>query len=293
MMQSGIILKALSGFYYVETENGVFECRARGKFRLEKVTPLVGDKVMITETENSKGVLEEILPRKNSFIRPAVANIDQMVIVASEITPVTDPFLIDRVIATAELRGCEILIAINKCDASSSARLYDIYNSSGFKTISISALTGMNIDKLTEAIEGKISAFTGNSGVGKSSILNCLEDLRIPTGEVSEKLGRGRHTTRHIELFKLKNGALIADTPGFAAFDTHEDFVDSGRLQYAFREFSPYLDKCRYRDCAHIKEQGCAVLKAVEEGKINHSRHSSYVRMYEQSKQLKEWEIKK
>ncbi len=293
MMQNGIILKALSGFYYVETENGIIECRARGKFRLEKITPLVGDRVSITETENGKGVLEEVLPRRNSFIRPAVANIDQMVIVASEIIPVTDPFLIDRVIAIAELRGCDVLIVINKCDASSSTRLQDIYAMSGFKTISVSALTGINIDELTESIKGKISAFTGNSGVGKSSILNSLEDFRIPTGEVSEKLGRGRHTTRHIELFKLKNGALIADTPGFAAFDTHEDLVEKDKLQLAFREFKPYLDNCRYRDCAHIKEQGCAVLDAVSDGKINTSRHSSYVRLYEQAKQVKEWEIKK
>ncbi len=293
MAKNGIILKALSGFYYVEAEDAIIECRARGKFRLERISPLVGDRVMITETENGKGVLEEILPRKNSFIRPAVANIDQMVIVASEITPVTDPFLIDRVVAIAELRGCDVLIVINKCDASGRSRLHDIYSSSGFKTISVSALTGMNIDELGEAIKGKISAFTGNSGVGKSSILNSLEDFQIPTGEVSEKLGRGRHTTRHIELFKLKNGALIADTPGFAAFDTLEELADKERIKLAFREFAPFLDKCRYRDCAHIKEQGCAVLSALEQGRISPSRHSSYVRLYEQAKQIKEWEIKK
>lgn len=293
MAREGIIMKALSGFYYVESDGELIECRARGKFRLDKVNPLVGDHTMISLTEEGRGVLDEILPRKNSFIRPAVANIEQMVIVASETIPVTDPFLIDRITAIAERRGCEPVIVVNKCDISEESRLFDIYQGAGFKTLRVSALTGEGMDELADTLAGKINAFTGNSGVGKSSILNALSDFHIETGDVSSKLGRGRHTTRHVELYKLLNGAIIADTPGFAAFDFEEEFGGKEELQYAFREFKPYLGSCRYRDCAHIKEQGCKVLEALSEDKIFKSRHSSYVRLYEVAAQIKEWETKK
>ncbi len=293
MSSEGVIMKALSGFYYVKTDEGILECRARGKFRLGKLTPLVGDRVIVESAGDGKGVLEQVLPRKNSFVRPAVANIDQMVIVASETIPVTDPFLIDRIVAIAELRGCEPLIVINKCDISEDTRLKDIYSKAGFRTLMVSAVSGFGIDSLADALKGKVNAFTGNSGVGKSSILNALNDFRIETGEVSGKLGRGRHTTRHVELYTLKNGAVIADTPGFAAFDSNEEIGGKNELQFAFREFKPFLGRCQYRDCAHIKEQGCAVIEAVDEGKICRSRHSSYVRLYEQLKQIKDWETKK
>ncbi len=293
MSIEGVIMKALSGFYYVLTDGGSLECRARGKFRLDKVSPLVGDRVVVSPTGEGKGVLEKVLPRRNSFIRPAVANIDQMVIVASETIPVTDPFLIDRIIAIAELRSCEPLIVINKCDISEDIRLKDIYSKAGFKTLMVSAVTGLGIDSLADALKGKVNAFTGNSGVGKSSILNALNDFRIETGEVSSKLGRGRHTTRHVELYTLNNGAVIADTPGFAAFDSNEELGGKNDLQFAFREFRPLLGNCQYRDCAHIREQGCAVVKALSEGKICESRYSSYVRLYEQLKQIKDWELKK
>ncbi len=293
MSVNGIIMKALSGFYYVLSDGKTFECRARGKMRLEKVSPLAGDSVLIKPTENGKGVLEEVLPRKNSFIRPAVANIDQMVIIASETIPVTDPFLIDRIIAVAEIKGCEPLIVINKCDISDDSRLYDIYIAAGFTALKISAATGVGLPALAEALKGKSSVFTGNSGVGKSSILNALEDFHIETGEVSKKLGRGRHTTRHVELYRLRNSAIIADTPGFASFDYDEELGYKGDLQYKFRDFKPFLDSCRYRDCAHTKEQGCAVIEAVGSGKIQSTRHESYLRLYEQLKLKKEWEIKK
>ena len=255
----GRILKALSGFYYVDSGEGpLVQCRARGRFRHQKITPLVGDRVRMTPLEEGTGVLDSILPRKNAFQRPAVANIDQLVVVASGAVPVTDPFLIDRVAAIAEHKGCECLICVNKCDLDQGDELCRIYQAAGFPTLQVSAETGQGIPALAEAIAGKVSAFTGNSGVGKSSILNALEPgFRLPVGEVSDKLGRGRHTTRHVELFRLSNGAVVADTPGFSSFDAElEQELGIEELPQAFREFRPYLGQCRFIGCAHVKEKG-------------------------------------
>lgn len=291
----GIILKALSGFYYVDGGEGeLIACRGRGKFRHQKIVPLVGDRVRFTPLEPGTGILDEILPRKNEFQRPAVANIDQLVVIASGAIPVTDPFLIDRVVSIAEGRGCESVICINKCDLDGADELYETYTKAGFTTLRVSAETGEGIDQLAAVIAGKVSAFTGNSGVGKSSILNALEpDFRLQVGEVSDKLGRGRHTTRHVELFRLSSGAIVADTPGFSSFDTEGmELRRPEELQYTFREFAPYLDQCRFIGCAHVKEKGCAVLAALKEGKIAPSRHASYVRLYEQAKEVPEWKRK-
>lgn len=290
--REGIILKALSGFYYVQCGEGEpVTCRARGKFRYKKITPLVGDRVAITVQEDGSGSLDEILPRRNFFQRPAVANIDQMVIIASGAIPVTDPFLVDRIVALAESKECEPIICINKWDLVKAEELYQIYTAAGFHTIKVSAETGLGIEELRSLLAGKVSAFTGNSGVGKSSILNALQpDFGLATGEISEKLGRGRHTTRHVELFPV-SGGLIADTPGFSAFDTDKGEIrDKELLQHTFREFRPYLDECRFIGCAHVKEKGCAVLEALKEGKIQPSRHRSYVRLYELAKENKPWE---
>ncbi len=291
----GRILKALSGFYYVDSGEGpLIQCRARGRFRHQKITPLVGDRVRMTPLEEGTGVLDSILPRKNAFQRPAVANIDQMVVVASGAVPVTDPFLIDRVAAIAEHKGCECLICVNKCDLDQGDELCRIYQAAGFPTLRVSAETGQGIPALAEAIAGKVSAFTGNSGVGKSSILNALEPgFRLPVGEVSDKLGRGRHTTRHVELFRLSNGAVVADTPGFSSFDAElEQELGIEELPQAFREFRPYLGQCRFIGCAHVKEKGCAVREALAEGKISPSRHASYVRLYQQAREVRPWEQK-
>ena len=291
-MVNGVIIKALSGFYYVDDGQQLITCRARGKHRHEKLTPLVGDRVRFTYLEDGKGALDEILPRKNEFQRPAVANVDQLVIIASQATPVTDPFLIDRVVSIAEGRGCECIICINKCDLESGEELEAIYTKAGFKTLRVSAETGEGIQALKELITGKVSAFTGNSGVGKSSILNALEPgISIQTGDVSEKLGRGRHTTRHVELFRLSCGAVVADTPGFSSFDTDKmELRRKEELQHTFREFRPYLDACQFQNCAHIKEKGCAVLAAVKSGEIGQSRHQRYIRLYEQAKAIPDWE---
>lgn len=286
-------MKALSGFYYVDPGDGnVVACRARGKFRHKKITPLVGDRVEFTRLEDDTGMVDEILPRKNEFVRPAVANIEQLVIIVSKAIPVTDPFLIDRMTSLAEGKGCESIICINKCDLERADELFEIYRSVGFPTVRVSAETGEGIDELATLISGKVCAFTGNSGVGKSSILNALEPgFSLSVGEVSEKLGRGRHTTRHVELFRLKNGAIVADTPGFSSFDTDQTEIrKKDALAETFREFKPYLNDCRFVGCAHVKEKGCAVRDALKQGKIPPSRHASYVRLYEQAKAHKEWE---
>ena len=293
-MMTGRIQKALSGFYYVDTGAEIVTCRARGKFRKEGLSPLVGDRVELRELGNGEGFIERILPRKNEFARPAVANIDQLVIIASAAIPKTDPFLIDRVAAIAELKGCDVTVLLNKCDLDPAEELYGIYSAAGFQTLRISAETGEGLDKLTPLITGKLSAFTGNSGVGKSSILNALcPELKLPVGEVSEKLGRGRHTTRHIELYCLGNGTFVADTPGFSSFDTERmDLVLKDQLQYAFSDFAPYLGKCQFQDCAHLKEPGCAVRAALERGEVEPTRYESYKRLYEMAKEIKPWELK-
>ena len=295
-MDEGIILKALSGFYYVYDGTGdLVTCRARGKFRHQKITPLVGDRVRFTRLSGGEGALDEIFPRKNQFQRPAVANIDQLVIVVSGAIPITDPFLIDRVAAIADSKeGCESLICINKCDLDAADMLYQIYTAAGFHTLRVSAETGEGIQELSAAIAGKLSAFTGNSGVGKSSILNALDsDFHLQVGEVSEKLGRGRHTTRHVELYRLRNGAIVADTPGFSSFDTDElGLALKERLPETFLDFAPYLDGCRFVGCSHTKEKGCAVLEAVRAGKLSASRHASYLRLYNELKDLREWSSK-
>lgn len=287
----GIIFKSLSGFYYVDCGGGTVTCRARGKFRHEKVKPLVGDRVEVTARADGSGTVDVVLPRKNEFQRPAVANIDLLVVVASGAIPITDPFLIDRVVAMAERRGCESVICFNKWDLEQPADLYETYCRAGFPTLRVSAETGEGMEELSRLIAGKVCAFTGNSGVGKSSILNALEPtFQLQVGDVSEKLGRGRHTTRHVELFRLKNGTVVADTPGFSSFE-EEDGVGCApeELQYAFREFAPYLDRCRFVGCAHVKEKDCAVLEALAAGEISPTRHASYVRLYEQAKGVPEW----
>ena len=292
-MIKGQIVKALSGFYYVDTDDGrQLQCRARGKFRKDGDSPLVGDWVEVRETEEGTGMVWEILPRRNAFARPAVANIDQLVIVASGAIPQTDPFLIDRVSAIAALKDCDTLLVLNKCDLDQAEALWEIYTRSGIPVVRVSAETGEGMEALVPLIAGKLSAFTGNSGVGKSSILNALEpNFSLSTAAVSEKLGRGRHTTRHAELFTLQCGARVVDTPGFSSFDAEElDLELKERLPETFVEFRPYLGQCRFVGCSHTKEKGCAVREAVKEGKIPRSRHDSYVRLFEELKQVKAWE---
>lgn len=293
-MAEGIIIKALSGFYYVQTESGVIECKARGRFRLDGTSPLVGDRVECSTDATGKGRIDKVHERKNFFIRPAVANVDALIFVAANTNPVTDPFLIDRVSVIAESAGCELILCINKTDIDPADELFALYTRAGFTVVRTSAATGQGIDALKAAISGKICAFTGNSGVGKSSIMNALlPGINIKTAEVSEKLGRGKHTTRHVELFDLGNGCLVADTPGFASFDLElMEAIPKEQLQHNFIDFAPYIGECRFLDCAHLKEPGCAVTRAVAAGEIAPSRHRSYERLYELSAKHKAWETK-
>lgn len=290
---TGTIIKALSGFYYVDVgaEQEPITCRGRGKLRHQKITPLVGDYVAITVTEDGTGMVDEVLPRSNQFQRPMVANMDQLVILASGAIPVTDPFLIDRMVSLAEYKGCQPIICFNKCDLEPATQLVELYQKAGFQSFAISAQTGEGLEQLLGVLDGKISAFTGNSGVGKSSVLNALcPQFGLKVGQVSEKLGRGRHTTRHVELFRV-GGGLVADTPGFSAFDVEQmELIPKEELANTFREFRPYLEQCRFVGCAHVKERGCAVREAVDNGAIAPSRYQSYVRLYDQVKSRPQWE---
>ena len=294
-MSRGRIEKALSGFYYVNTGGETLQCRARGKFRREGLSPLVGDWVQVRELGNGEGFVEAVEERRNQFARPAAANIDQLVILASAAIPVTEPYLIDRIASIAALKGCQVLLCLNKCDLDSADELYDIYSRSAIPVLRISAVTGQGLDALRDAIRGKLNAFTGNSGVGKSSVLNALlPSLDLPVGEVSKALGRGRHTTRHVEMFALGEDTYIIDTPGFSSFDTAEmDLALKQHLPETFPEFVPYVDDCRFTGCTHTKEKGCRVLQAVKDGLIPASRHRSYVRLFDELKDVKEWQQKK
>ena len=293
-MSRGRIEKALSGFYYVNTGRETLQCRARGKFRKEGLSPLVGDWVQVRELGGGEGFVEAVETRRNVFSRPAAANIDQLVILASAAVPVTEPYLIDRIAAIAALKGCDVLVCLNKCDLDPAEGLYGIYSRSAIPVLRISAETGEGLDALRRAISGKLNAFTGNSGVGKSSVLNALvPGLQLPVGEVSKALGRGRHTTRHVELFPLDGGTYVIDTPGFSSFDTEEmDLELKEHLPETFPEFAPYVGECRFTGCTHTKEKGCRVLQAVKDGDIPVSRHKSYLRLFDELKDVQAWQKK-
>ena len=292
--KTGRIIRSLSGFYDVQTPDGIITCRGRGVLRKKGDTPLTGDMVEIT-VEHGKGMVERLLPRKNRFIRPAVANVDALVVFAANVNPVTEPFLIDRVVAIAGDQEVPVYICVNKCDLDPAVDLVRIYQNAGFPVIRASAETGEGVDELRKLLQGKLTAFTGNTGVGKSSMLNALcPELALATGEVSEKLGRGRHTTRHVQLYCLGEDTYVADTPGFSSFDTEQmDVLLKENLQYTFPDFGDFLGNCQFHDCSHRAEPGCCVRAAVDSGKIEKTRYDSYLRLYEKAEQVKLWELNK
>jgi ribosome biogenesis GTPase len=291
LTQTGTITRLLSGDYTVRlsgaSENGAetVVCRARGKLRLERISPLVGDRV-----EVRGNTVINVLPRKNVFERPPVANLDTLVLITCNVNPVADTFVLDTLIAIAEQKNCEPLIVLNKCDLDTCDELFAAYSGAGFGVLRVSALTGSGLDELATALKGKTCAFAGNSGSGKSSILNALSaldftGLHIKVGEVSVKLGRGRHTTRHTELFELGGGALVVDTAGFSKLDTDLLELLPNEIADCFREFEPFIGGCRFQDCNHLKEPDCAVIAALQRGEISKSRYVSYERLFAAAKE--------
>ncbi len=293
MLTNGIIVKALSGFYYVSTDNAVIECHARGLFRKNSDSPLVGDSVNIEILADGTGVVKEILPRKNFLIRPPIANVDKIFIVSSYTTPAPNTLVIDSMTAIAEDKGITPIIVFNKCDMGNFDDIASVYRNSGFTVFVVSAAEGIGMDELKAELSDSVSVFAGNTGVGKSSILNAVfSDLSLKTGEVSEKLGRGRHTTRHVELYPVAGG-YVADTPGFSSLDIEEsELIYKENLQFAFKEFEQYIGECKFTSCTHTGEKGCAVLAALERGDIAQSRYESYKHLYTELSKYKEWEIK-
>lgn len=288
-VKSGIITKCLGGLYTVESPDGIFSCKARGVFRSKGISPCVGDSV-----EFQDEVITAVAERRNCIIRPPLANLDQLIFIVSTCDPAPNYLLLDKFIAIAEYKGIKPVVAVTKTDLGSSSDITDIYGKIGIDIIEIDYSDKSTIDAVKNILTGKISAFTGNSGAGKSTLLNAVDPtLDIPTAEISKKLGRGRHTTRHAELYKLETGGYIADTPGFSTFETNRyDIIRKEELAGCFREMAEFTDQCRFKDCSHTCEKGCAVLDALDEGKISESRHTSYCTMYDEAKQLKEWELK-
>lgn len=290
--QSGLILQSLGGFYYVETAGAVYECKARGAFRKEGVTPLAGDRVTVTVRADGTGVLEEILPRRNVLVRPPIANVDCLAVVASVTQPKPNLQVLDTLLAIAEHSDIPPIVVITKSDLEDAAQLETVYRGAGFPVFVVSIADAQSAAPLKAYLQGKLTAFTGNSGVGKSSLLNILDPAGCrETGEISQKLGRGRHTTRSVTLYALSGGGYLADTPGFSALDTlRTQPIDKEELFDCFREFAPYFAGCRFTGCSHIREPDCAVRAAVEAGEIARSRYDSYVSLYNETKQRKPWD---
>ena len=284
------IMKGIGGFYYVQTPSGPVECRAKGIFRKRGISPLAGDLVRL-ESEGGGAVIADILPRKNFFVRPPVANLDLLFVVAATVEPAPNFLVLDKMCAIALDKGVTPVLVAPKTDLASPDSLSQVYARSGIEVL----LAGQDEDaalvRMRELIAGRLCAFTGNSGVGKSTLLNrLLPDLRQETAQISKKLGRGRHTTREVELFEAFGG-LVADTPGFSSLDMERaNVILKENLQFCFPEFEPFLNRCRFTGCSHRREKGCAVREAVETGLIHPRRYEDYLTMYEDASAIKEWE---
>ena len=288
MQLNGTIIKGIGGFYYVKASDNVYECKARGVFRKERVTPMIGDRVVI-EVNGEKGSITEIVPRTSSLIRPPVANIDTIIIVVAAAEPEPSLELIDKMLVNAEISGIKPAICINKTDLRMREDIEEIYTKAGYEVFTVSAEKNAGTDKLFDYLKGKTTAFAGLSGVGKSSLLSLITDDTLETGEVSEKIRRGRHTTRHVELFEI-DGGFVLDTPGFGQLEV--EGIKADELQNYFPEMADAGGSCRFRGCAHINEPDCYVKEKLENGEISPSRYDSYKAMYEKLKLVKDWEKK-
>ena len=293
--KEGLIIKATGGFYYVDCSGREYECRARGLFRKEGVTPYVGDRVEVDLLEGGKGYITALKQRKNSLIRPPMANVDQLAIVVAAVRPLPNALVIDTMTAIAARRGITPILIFTKSDLATAEDLAACYRTAGYDVYTVASVTGEGVEEVRRALAGKLTAFAGNSGVGKSTLLNAIDPkLTLATAEISEKLGRGRHTTRHVELFPLPEGGYVADTPGFSALEIEQfERMTADQLEFCFPEFAPYIGQCRFTGCSHTKEKGCALLEAVEEGKVPPSRHQSYLALYGRLKDIKQWQLDK
>ncbi len=292
MTTDGVILKGIGGFYYVRTDDGVFECKAKGKFRKEKISPLAGDRVTVTIRNDEENTIDKIHERKNFLVRPPVANIDKLFIVVSAAKPKPNTVIIDKMTVLAEKNNIMPVIVITKTDLASYDELKAIYETTGYNVYSFSVEDHSELDKIKAELKDSLCAFTGNSGVGKSTLINALSDnLQLETGEISDKLGRGRHTTRQAEVFPVGEG-LVIDTAGFSSVDfTFDNRIYPEELQYFFKEFSDYLGDCRFNGCRHLGDKGCKICELTENGVISCSRYESYKTILSEVKDNKKWDI--
>lgn len=290
---NGLIIKGIGGFYYVKTTEDVFECKAKGRFRKEKITPLSGDKVKITVRENQENTIDEIFERKNKLQRPPVANVDKLLLIVSTKFPSPNTLVIDKMTAIAEKNGIEPVIVVTKTDIEPADKVMEIYRKTGYRVYSFSSIEGSDdLEKIKAEFKDCLTVLTGSSGVGKSTLLNAIDEtLELPTAEISTKLGRGRHTTRQAEVFDLCGGRVV-DTAGFSSLDIiNNDVILKEDLRKYFKEFEEYLGECKFVSCTHTKDKGCKIVEMVNAGEISESRHDSYKAMYEDAKQIKSWEV--
>ena len=296
MTVTGRIMKATGGFYYVQVKEAqTLECRARGRFRKDGITPYVGDWATVEVNPDGSGTVVEIAGRKNSLIRPPVANLDYMVLVLSVKDPAPNLLVTDKLLSVLEHKSVDVMIAVSKVDRGNAGKIQTHYSAAGYPVFLIDNHTGTGVEQLVGAMGESLCAFAGNTGVGKSSLLNAIDPrLSAPVGDTSRKLGRGRHTTRHTQIFCLPSGAMVADTPGFSSVDLLQmSELTARELEGCFREFARFRTQCRFDDCLHLQESGCAVRAAAEAGEIPMTRYSNYTRIYDEIKDTKEWERKK
>lgn len=287
MNKEGIVIKGIGGFYYVKSDDAVYECKAKGKFRKQRISPVAGDYVTISVNELAENTIEAIHERKNILRRPPVANIDILFIVVSSCEPNPNTIVIDRLTVLAEKNNIEPVIILSKTDLKSADELFEIYAKTPYKVF-----YNTQLDEIKSYISGHMCAFTGNSGVGKSTLLNNLvPGLNLETNAISDKLGRGKHTTRQAEIFEVGDGCVI-DTAGFSSveFDMSEAILKED-VQHYFPEFEDYHLSCKFTGCSHTSDKGCCIVQKVDEGIISESRHKSYVFLYNEAKNIKEWQL--